>query len=325
MGVGARLYARAMSDYEVAELFTVPRSRRVLAPGAVHLPNWLDHGQQQELVTVCREWVRAAPMKHQVMPGGGRMSVQSVMLGTREPYRYGAAAGPHLPELPEWLMALGTRAVAEAYAPGTDDDAAGPGRGARSGGPADPGTAAERGATARPETPAAQDAAAQQGGLRVPNGAAVPCPAARPGGLRGPNGTAPVDRVAESTPDPVAFDGIERVVREHRPDSALVNFYDDAAHMGMHQDKDEFSAAPIVSLSLGDTCVFRFGNTETRTAPYQDVELRSGDLFVFGGPSRYAFHGVPRVLPGTGGRQLGLKNGGRLNITLRMTGGRGGR
>ena len=91
--------------------------------------------------------------------------------------------------------------------------------------------------------------------------------------------------------------------------------------MGMHQDKDEFSAAPIVSLSLGDTCTFRFGNTETRTAPYRDVELRSGDLFVFGGPSRYAFHGVPKVFPGTGGLHLGLKNGGRLNITLRMTGG----
>ena len=306
-GVGVRFYARAMSDYEVEELFTVPRSRRVLAPGAVHVPDWLDHGQQQDLVTVCREWVRAAPMKHQVMPGGGRMSVQSVMLGTREPYRYGAAAGLRLPELPEWLVALGTRAVVEAYGPGTDDDAAGPGRGAGSGGAASPGAAAEMGARARPETAAAQDTAAQQGRPRVPNGAA------------------PVDRMAESGPGPVAFDGIERVVREHRPDSALVNFYDDAAHMGMHQDKDEFSAAPIVSLSLGDTCVFRFGNTETRTAPYQDVELRSGDLFVFGGPSRYAFHGVPKVLPGTGGRQLGLKNCGRLNITLRMTGGRGGR
>ena len=57
-----------MSEYEVEELFTVPRSRHVLAPGAVHVPDWLDTGCQQQLVTVCREWVRAAPMKHQVMP-----------------------------------------------------------------------------------------------------------------------------------------------------------------------------------------------------------------------------------------------------------------
>ena len=61
----------------------------------------------------------------------------------------------------------------------------------------------------------------------------------------------------------------------------------------------------MVSLSLGDTCVFRFGNTETRTRPYTDVELRSGDLFVFGGPSRLAYHGVPRVHPGHGAARAG--------------------
>ena len=69
--------------------------------------------------------------------------------------------------------------------------------------------------------------------------------------------------------------------------------------MGMHQDKEERADAPVVSLSIGDTCVFRFGNTETRGRPYTDVELRSGDLFVFGGPSRWAYHGVPKILPGT--------------------------
>lgn len=103
------------------------------------------------------------------------------------------------------------------------------------------------------------------------------------------------------------------------PDAALVNYYDDAARMGLHQDKDERSDAPVVSLSLGDTCVFRFGNTRTRGRPYTDVELRSGDLFVFGGPSRFAYHGVPRILPGTGDPAIGLGRG-RLNITLRVTG-----
>ncbi|MEU3983543.1 alpha-ketoglutarate-dependent dioxygenase AlkB [Streptomyces sp. NPDC026672] len=101
-------------------------------------------------------------------------------------------------------------------------------------------------------------------------------------------------------------------------DIALINFYDGDARMGMHRDADERSDAPVVSLSLGDTCVFRFGNTETRTKPYTDVELRGGDLFVFGGPSRLAHHGVPRVHPGTAPPALGLT--GRLNVTLRVSG-----
>jgi alkylated DNA repair protein (DNA oxidative demethylase) len=101
-------------------------------------------------------------------------------------------------------------------------------------------------------------------------------------------------------------------------DMALLNFYDAKAHMGMHQDKDELSKAPVISLSLGDRCIFRFGNTESRSRPYTDLELRSGDLFVFGGPSRFAFHGVPRILSGTAPRWLGLT--GRLNLTLRATG-----
>lgn len=101
-------------------------------------------------------------------------------------------------------------------------------------------------------------------------------------------------------------------------DIGLVNFYDADARMGMHRDADERSDAPVVSLSLGDTCVFRFGNPETHTRPYTDTELRSGDLFVFGGPSRLAYHGVPRAYPGTAPPELGLT--GRLNITLRVSG-----
>jgi len=104
------------------------------------------------------------------------------------------------------------------------------------------------------------------------------------------------------------------------PDVALVNFYDGSAHMGMHQDKDERSAAPVVSLSIGDSCTFRFGNAAGRGRPYQDLTLVSGDLFVFGGPSRLAYHGVPKTFTGTGdGLATGLGPG-RLNITLRETG-----
>ena len=110
------------------------------------------------------------------------------------------------------------------------------------------------------------------------------------------------------------------------PDAALVNHYGEGAKMGMHQDKDELSREPVVSLSIGDSCLFRFGNTATRTRPYTDVELRSGDLFVFGGPSRLAYHGVPKVFPGTAPDGCGLEGsgsfegGGRINITLRATG-----
>ncbi len=105
----------------------------------------------------------------------------------------------------------------------------------------------------------------------------------------------------------------------YEPDTALVNFYDGTARMGMHQDKEERVDAPVVSLSVGDTCTFRFGNTGKRGRPYTDVELQGGDLFVFGGPSRFAFHGVTRVHPGTGDPATGLTTG-RLNITLRVTG-----
>ncbi|WP_020496831.1 alpha-ketoglutarate-dependent dioxygenase AlkB family protein [Sciscionella marina] len=106
---------------------------------------------------------------------------------------------------------------------------------------------------------------------------------------------------------------------DYRPDTALINFYDEHAKMGMHQDRDEVSHEPVVSLSIGDTCLFRFGNTENRGKPYTDIELASGDLFVFGGPSRLAFHGVPSVRPGTADPATGLTHG-RINITLRVTG-----
>jgi DNA oxidative demethylase len=113
--------------------------------------------------------------------------------------------------------------------------------------------------------------------------------------------------------------GDEAAGRAYDPDVALINFYDDAARMGMHQDRDERDDAPVVSLSIGDTARFRFGNTSHRGRPYTDVELRSGDLFVFGGPSRFAYHGVPKVFPGTAEPACGLATG-RLNLTLRSTG-----
>lgn len=113
--------------------------------------------------------------------------------------------------------------------------------------------------------------------------------------------------------------GDHKAARRYVPDCALVNWYEPSARMGMHQDKDERSPAPVVSFSIGDSCRFRFGNTETRNKPYVDLELRSGDLFVFGGPSRLAFHGVTRILPDSAPHGLGLPPG-RINITLRVSG-----
>jgi len=105
----------------------------------------------------------------------------------------------------------------------------------------------------------------------------------------------------------------------YRPDVALINFYDERAKMGMHADKDERSRAPVVSLSLGSACVFRFGNAESRGRPWHDVALESGDLFVFGGVARLAFHGVMKTVPAAERPDIGLPAG-RLNITLRESG-----
>lgn len=212
------------------ELF--PRTRTEVAPGAVHLPDWLDEARQHGLLEACRSWARPpAGLRTVRLPGGGTMTARQVCLGWHwYPYGYARTVvdgdGAPVKPFPAWLGELGRAAVTDAL--GAD---------------------------------AAADAAY---------------------------------------------------------DIALVNFYDANARMGMHRDSDERSGAPVVSLSLGDSCVFRFGNTASRTRPWTDVELRSGDAFVFGGPSRFAYHGVPRVRPGSAPAGLGLS--GRLNVTLRASG-----
>ncbi|MBF4994499.1 alpha-ketoglutarate-dependent dioxygenase AlkB [Arthrobacter gandavensis] len=220
-----------------------PRERSAPSAGAVHVPGWLEPSRQRGIVEACRAWaVGPVPMRSAVLPGGHRMSVQTVCLGWHwQPYKYTRTAddagGGRVADVPEWLIELGRNALRAAYF-------------------------AEGEAGYAPDIMAPED---------------------------------------------------------YTPDTALINFYAHGAHMGMHQDKDERSSAPVVSISIGDTCIFRFGNTQTRTKPYTDLELVSGDLFVFGGPSRFAYHGVPKTLPGTAGPATGLDSG-RINITLRMTG-----
>lgn len=98
------------------------------------------------------------------------------------------------------------------------------------------------------------------------------------------------------------------------PEACLVNFYGPDAKMGLHQDRDEKEfAAPVLSISLGDTCLFRIGGTE-RTGPASSIKLASGDVVLLAGASRLAFHGVTRIYPGT---STLLKGEGRVNLTLR--------
>ena len=224
----------------------IPRPPSVVAPGAVHLPGWLDDRQRRDLASACREWAASAGgFRSPRMPRGGTMSVQITCLGWHwSPYRYSRhrddGDGGRVAAFPGWLGDLGRRAVADA------------------------------GAVDRR--------------------------------IWSPEPGAPTDR----PPD-------------FRPDVALVNRYGPGARMGMHVDRDEPSPAPVVSISLGDTAVFRFGTPAGRGRPWTDVALESGDLFVFGGPSRRAYHGVPRVLAGTGDPGAGVESG-RFNITLRESG-----
>ena len=104
------------------------------------------------------------------------------------------------------------------------------------------------------------------------------------------------------------------------PDICLVNRYGDDGRMGLHQDKDEDASTldagvPVVSLSLGDSGRFLLGGLRRRE-PVTAIELRSGDAFVMGGPSRLRYHGIARILRGSGPPVLGLR--GRVSLTFRQ-------
>lgn len=210
----------------------IPRERRTIAPGVVHVPDWLDVEAQRRLVAAAQEWAAEGPgARHAVLPGGARMSVSSVCLGWHWiPYRYSRTRddqdGSPVQPFPSWLAELGARAVADAY-------------------------------------------------------------------------DAEVD---------------------YRPDVALVNSYRGDARLGMHQDREERAPDPVVSLSLGTACVFRIGSPHHRRGPWHDVELCSGDLIVFGGDHRLAFHGVPKLLPDRDVPDIGVAPGERINLTLRVSG-----
>jgi DNA oxidative demethylase len=100
----------------------------------------------------------------------------------------------------------------------------------------------------------------------------------------------------------------------HRPECCLINFYAPTAKMGLHQDRDEQDFdAPVVSISLGDSCMFRVGGQKRRD-PTRSFRLDSGDVVVLGAAARLSFHGVDRIYAGT---STLLREGGRINLTMR--------
>lgn len=104
---------------------------------------------------------------------------------------------------------------------------------------------------------------------------------------------------------------------EKPPEACLVNFYGDDAKMGLHQDRDEQDlGAPVLSISLGNSCLFRVGGND-RADKTSSLKLASGDIIILGGEGRLCFHGVDRIYPGT---STLLKSGGRINLTLRRVG-----
>jgi len=118
-------------------------------------------------------------------------------------------------------------------------------------------------------------------------------------------------------PIPAAVLAVWRALADcpREPECCLVNWYEPGARMGLHQDRDEADfSAPVLSISLGDAGLFRFGTT-TRGGPTRSVWLHSGDVLVMGGPARLIHHGIDRIRADENGL---LPGGGRINLTLRV-------
>ncbi|MBD1995169.1 alpha-ketoglutarate-dependent dioxygenase AlkB [Leptolyngbya sp. FACHB-541] len=106
------------------------------------------------------------------------------------------------------------------------------------------------------------------------------------------------------------------------PDTGIVNMFPLGSSLGLHQDKSEDqplidAGSPIVTVSLGDSGMFRLGNVAHRDPPYKDIELRSGDLLVMSGHSRLAYHGITEILPNTCPADLEMQSPGRISLTMR--------
>jgi alkylated DNA repair protein (DNA oxidative demethylase) len=99
------------------------------------------------------------------------------------------------------------------------------------------------------------------------------------------------------------------------PDACLVNRYEPGTRLSLHQDKDELDySAPIVSVSLGLPATFLFGGLARSDKPRR-FRLVHGDVVVWGGPSRLAYHGVAPLADG----EHALLGRQRINLTFRRT------
>jgi DNA oxidative demethylase len=99
------------------------------------------------------------------------------------------------------------------------------------------------------------------------------------------------------------------------PDACLINRYQPGARMSLHQDKDELDLdAPIVSVSMGLPAIFLFGGLQRGDKPRR-FRLQHGDVAVWGGPTRLAFHGVAPLADG----EHALMGRQRINLTFRKT------
>lgn len=104
---------------------------------------------------------------------------------------------------------------------------------------------------------------------------------------------------------------------EFAPDACLVNRYAPGAGMTAHQDRDERDfGMPIVSVTLGLGATFFWHTAPARRSPTRSVRVESGDVLVFGGPSRLMYHGVRAPRDGTDARYGAF----RWNLTLRRAG-----
>ncbi|XP_008782612.2 uncharacterized protein LOC103702095 [Phoenix dactylifera] len=118
---------------------------------------------------------------------------------------------------------------------------------------------------------------------------------------------------------------IEDEVPNMSPDICVVNFYNNAGKLGLHQDRDESKKSlhkglPVVSFSLGDSAEFLYG-VERDADNAEKVVLESGDVLMFGGNSRLIYHGVSCIHPNTAPKRLIEETKlrpGRLNLTFRQ-------
>lgn len=100
---------------------------------------------------------------------------------------------------------------------------------------------------------------------------------------------------------------------DFQPDACLINRYEPGARLSLHQDRNERDfRAPIVSVSLGLSATFLFGSTR-RSGPIRRIRVESGDIAVWGGPARLAFHGVAPLADG----HHALTGRCRINLTFR--------